>query len=247
MAATKRPVRAPAPQGIGPAVDAAGNQLVDPSENVKALSEAANKRQDDLREVTDLLNEERIRRLEQAGEHIKQVSEIRELHAKEMRVSEAARLDSIRQVDVTAVRTEATRALEAIQTLAATSARDAETLRTALVNTATTIASQTSETVKQITERIAALEKSSYEGVGKSRLADPAFDQLLVEVKGLRESRSAVTGRTEGSTATWALVVVGAGLLLTVASIGIPLLVNRSAPAPVVIERTSATQGTTAP
>lgn len=217
----------PKTPGPGEGVDRLGGAVVDPTQNVLDLVEAAVLRQDDLRLASDVLNAERVLRLEQGVAHIKELSEVREGHAKEMRVSEAARLDSIRQVDVTAVRTEATRALEAIQTLAATSARDAETLRTALVNTATTIASQTSETVKLITERIAALEKSSYEGVGKQRIADPMQAELLAEVKSLRESRSAGGGRAEGISASWAVVGVGLTLILTVAGLGIAALALR--------------------
>lgn len=193
-------------------IDAGGGPTVDPTANVIALSEASNRRQDDLRLQSEILAQERTIRLEESVAHIKELSEIREIHAREMRISEAARLDSIRQVDVTAVRTEATRALEAIQTLAATSARDAETLRTALVNTATTIASQTSETVKQITERIAALEKSSYEGVGKQRMVDPQMAELLAKVERLTGTKS------EGIDKSWGIIVVIIGLAIAAAT-----------------------------
>lgn len=202
--------RTPFPTGL-PA-DASGGATVDPTANVIALSAASNIRQDDLRDVFNLLQDEKVRRLEQNGEHLKDVAELRDQHAKEMRKSEADRLDSIRQVDVTAVRTEATRALEAIQTLAATSARDAETLRNALVNTASTIASQTADTVKQIVERIAALERSSYEGVGKQRLADPMMAELVAEMKGIREVRASSVGQGLGRSEVIAWVVAAAAV-----------------------------------
>lgn len=211
----------------GVAVDSRGGAVVDPTENVKALSEAANKRQDDLREASDRLHESEIKRLEAAVEHGKEIASVLENHAKEMRSAEAARLDSIRQVDVTAVRTEAARALEAIQTLAATTARDAETLRTALNTTATTIASQTSETVKQIVERIAALEKSSYEGVGKQRLADPMMAELVAKIERLSVSSAGSAGKSEGISATVAMLLA---LVTLAVAIGGAFLVSNRGP-----------------
>jgi hypothetical protein len=170
--------------GLG--VDVYGDPAFDPSENVKALNEAANKRQDDLRAAHNNLMAAEVRRLDAEAGHLKEISDIRERHSKEIRAAETERLNSIRQVDVTAVRTEADRALAAIQTLAATTATNAENLRNALNATAATIAKSTSDTVQQITERIAALEKSSYEGVGKQRLADPQMAELLLKVETMR-------------------------------------------------------------
>jgi hypothetical protein len=175
-----------APQATGKGVDASGGPVIDPTQNVKDLSEAANRRQDDLREANDKLHASEIKRLDAEASHLKEIAVIREQHAKEIRAAETERLNSIRQVDVTAVRTEADRALAAIQTLAATTATNAENLRNALNATAATIAKSTSDTVSQITERIAALEKSSYEGVGKQRLADPQMAELLAKVELMR-------------------------------------------------------------
>src|ERR1700687_2482663 len=153
----------PGRPGIG--VDSRGGAVVDPTDAVRALNEAGIKaateslqaaahRQDDLRDASVALFNCRIDCIKEImqvrGESTRQIAEIRDAHSKEMRISEAARLDSIRQVDVTAVSTEARRALEAIQTLATTSARDAETLRNTVATSATAIAAQTADTVKQI-------------------------------------------------------------------------------------------------
>ncbi len=175
----------------GPAVDAQGVPAIDPTENVKALTEAANLRQDDLRDLNN-------RRIDAELAHLHFVSDLRATHMKEIRELESRRLDAIRQVDVTAVKTEADRALAAIQALAATTATNAENLRTALQNTAQTIAKQTSDTVQQITERIAALEKSSYEGAGKQAVADPMMAELVTTMKSLREGRATDAGKSEG-------------------------------------------------
>lgn len=195
----------------------------DPTENVKALTAAANVRQDDLRAAHKELVENQITALREVlairSEYARDISNLRDMHIKEMRNAEAERLDSIRQVDVTAVRTEATRSLEAIQTLATTSARDAETLRNALVNTAATIASQTADTVKQIVERIAALERSNYEGVGKQRLADPQLAEVVTEVKRLAQTSSEGTGKQQGL--SMAAAVLGGLMTIAIALAGL--------------------------
>lgn len=206
-----RAVRSRRRNSSGLGVDVYGDPAFDPSENVKALNEAANKRQDDLREAHNALMDSEIRRLDAEAGHLKEISALREHHAKEIRAAETERLNSIRQVDVTAVRTEADRALAAIQTLAATTATNAENLRNALNATAATIAKSTSDTVQQITERIAALEKSSYEGVGKQRLADPMMAELLTKVEMMRgTSQGGVDRMTQLLFAVVGLAIAGA-------------------------------------
>src|ERR1035437_5477136 len=111
----------------------------DPTENVNALSEATNRRQDDLRVY--------LEKYFDAGlEHRKEIDSIRAHHAGEIRRMETERLDSIRQVDVLARNTAADRAADATQALAATTATNAENLRTAMANTAATIAKQVADT-----------------------------------------------------------------------------------------------------
>jgi hypothetical protein len=204
------------------------NGKKDPTENVQALSEAANKRQDDLREANNRLTESEIKRVDERITHADKMAELRERHFQKMRTAETARLDSIRQVDVTAVRTEADRALAAIQTLAATTATNAENLRNALTTTAATIAKQTADSFTQVIERIAALEKSSYEGVGKQRLADPQMIDLLAEVKALRESGAGRAGVSQGIDKTWAVICAVAAIAIS-ATVGY-VAVNHAPP-----------------
>jgi len=175
--------------GLG--VDSNGSPAVDPTANVIALSEASNRRQDDLRILTKELFDAKI-------SHVKEISELRAEHAKEIGASETSRLNAIRQVDAQAVSTAADRAQTAIQALAVTTSANAENLRNALATTATTIAAQTAATVTAITERLAALEKSSYEGKGKAGIFDPMQAEMLAEIKALRVSQSQGTGRVEG-------------------------------------------------
>ena len=87
----------------GIAVDAFGGGVVDPTANVIALTEAANKRQDDLRAAsdrrTDDLRELNNIRLQANADHLKEMAELRANHALEMSKMESNRLDAIRQVD----------------------------------------------------------------------------------------------------------------------------------------------------
>ena len=173
----------------------------DPTANVISLVEAESK----LRE--------------QGIIYLEKLAMIQEAHNTEIRVLDATRLAAIREVDVSAVKTEADRSLLAIQALAAVTASNAETLRNALTTTAQTIAKQTSDTVSQITERIAALEKSSYEGAGKSTVADPMMSQLVTEVKALRAQQSTSSGKEQGVTNVWVWVVGAFGALGSIVGI----------------------------
>jgi hypothetical protein len=186
--------------GVG--VDAHGGAVIDPTANVQALSEASNKRQDDLREATNRLYDAKIN-------HLEQTALLRAQHSQEMREAESDRLNSIRQVDVLAVSTAAERSLAAIQTLAVTTAANAENLRNALTATASTIAAQTANTVAGLSERITNLEKSSYDGKGKSTVADPQMVELIAEMRSLR-TRAASEGGKQAGMSTMAGVILGA-------------------------------------
>jgi type VI protein secretion system component VasK len=197
----KRKSRRP---GVG--VDAYGGSTIDPTQNVKDLTEAANVRQDDLREANDRLLQWQITSI---GREIILRSE----HYREIRNLESERLDKIRQVDVLAGNTAAERALIAIQTLATQTTAERETLRSMVANTATTIAAQTSETVSQLNSRISQLEKSSYEGAGKSSYVDPMMGQLVEQVKMLAQASANTTGNARGKNEFWGYIVAGAAIL----------------------------------
>jgi hypothetical protein len=151
-------MKRPAEPGHG--VDAQGGAVIDPTENVIALVEANKLREDDLRSAEG-------RRVDSEIAHVHFVAELRAAHSKEMRESEAKRLDAIRQVDVAARTTEAERATAAIEALAKTTAANAETLRSLVTSTATALAASNAESNKQQLDRISALERSSYMGAGK--------------------------------------------------------------------------------
>lgn len=186
------------PRGV--ALDSFGDAVIDPTKNVSDLFESTSRRQDDLRAAAERLTKAEI-------DHLKEISALRAEYDKELRAAEGKRIDAIRQVDITAVSTAGERAQQAIQALAVTTAANAENLRNALTATATTIATQLANTVAGLTERIAALEKSSYEGVGKQRVADPMIQELVAEMKSVRTLQSAGAGKSAGIGFTGALIV----------------------------------------
>lgn len=102
----------------GPGVDASGRPVIDPTQNVLQLVEAAIKRQDDLRDAE--------------ARHVREIADLRELHAERMRIAEADRINAIRQVDVNAVQRAAEVADNRATTLAGQVSTAAEAMRAAL-------------------------------------------------------------------------------------------------------------------
>jgi hypothetical protein len=182
-------------------------RVPDPTENVIALAQANKEREDDLRAAEG-------RRIDTEITHLNFVAELRATHSKEMRESEARRLDAIRQVDVAARSTEAERATSAIEALAKTTAANAETLRSLVTTTATALAAQNAESNKQQLDRISALERSSYMGAGKEAVADPIMAKLILTMEALVAAQSSGAGKSEGVKALWGFMVGAIGLLL---------------------------------
>jgi len=232
----------------GRSVDAYGSPSVDPSENVKALSEAASRRQDDLRDASERLTELRVSALEQLlklrAECIKEVSDVdirrineqlslRAQYDERLASAEAKRLDAARAVDIAAVSTAAQRASDQASVLQSQVLTSADTLRQLVATTAAATSAALQQVVTTLAERIASLERAQYQSQGRSALADPAFTELLSEVKGLRDSRSMVTGTGQGIDKTWGIVAVVVTIAL--AATGAFVTLNRGAtPAPVM-------------
>lgn len=201
-----------------------GSQAVDPTENVKALSEAANKRQDDLRIANERLVESKIAGLaalaklniegstnERNAElrRIDNEAKLRSEYEDRLRGAEAKRIDAIRLVDVGAAATLAQRTTEQATALATVVTQSAEVLRNqvsraaedtrALVaTTAATALQNQQQQFQAITTRLAALEQAGAEGKGKQTISDPAFIDLLKEVKSLSLARTNITGVEAG-------------------------------------------------
>lgn len=196
----------------GLAVDAHGGPVVDPTANVIALNEAANRRQDDLREAAEKYNTMIVN-------HVREMSSLRATHQRELDHAESERLDSIRQVDREDVNKTAAQALNAIQTLAAVTSGTAETLRTQVATTAAAAANQLVTITAEINKRLSALELASSEGKGKQALSDPMMEKLVQRMDTLLEKNTTVSGRSAGGAAMWGYVAAGFGFLLTLMSI----------------------------
>ena len=208
---------------VGVAVDAQGGAVIDPTENVLALVQAAVNRQDDLRIAADKFMEAELM-------HVRLTEELRASHQRELGEKEANRLDAIRQVDV----------------LNGNAAANAEKLRTDLNSTATTMAKQTADvaatmaaqqaaTVAGITERLSALEKSSYEGIGKGRVADPMMAEFMADMKSMLRAQSQTVGKSEGISATWAVVVGVIGMVVAVIAVAVAVVADNKIPTTPVI------------
>lgn len=218
--------------GIG--VDAKGGAVIDPTRNVIALNEAANKRQDDLRSAHSRLMESEVA-------HLREIIELNATHQKERQEMEASRLDSIRQVDVLAVNTASERAAAASATLANQTAALAETLRNTVAESATTLATQSANAIQTITnqlttaigamgERVAALEKSNYEGQGKNAVADPQLAQLIAEMREIARANAVGAGKSTGSQTSWQSIATIVAMVIAALAVYVAATVKPAAP-----------------
>lgn len=192
------------------------NGRADPTANVQNIVSEVVKRIDDLREAE-------TRRLDQrfeSGEaHTKELMQLRAEHANDLREAEAKRIDAIRVVDINAVAVANEKATAQATVLANQVSTSAETLRTLVATTATTTATQLDQLTKQLTDRIALLEKALYEGKGKEGVTDPQIAQLLIEMKTSRENSSQGTGKSQGASSTIIYIVMAIGAISTILGI----------------------------
>ncbi len=132
-------------------MDASGGPVIDPTQNVLDLVNAAIARQDDLRMAE--------------SRHVREIATLRAEYAAELRKAETERLNAIRAVDVNAVQRAAEVANQQATTLAAGQAAQADAVRVTLA-----------AALEPIQKDIAELRKSQYElagqraQVGESRL-----------------------------------------------------------------------------
>src|ERR1035437_6430722 len=108
----------------GPATDARGVPVTDPSVNVGALVKASVRRLDDLRKAE--------------SHRINREAKLRADHAKELALAESKRIDAVRQVDVVNGEKAATALASQVSALAGTTATLADTLRLQVESKATT-------------------------------------------------------------------------------------------------------------
>jgi hypothetical protein len=127
--------------------------IIDPTQNVLDLVEAAIRRQDDLREAE--------------ARHVREVVELRAELGKQLRDAESARLDAIRAVDVGAVNRAAEVATTQASTLAAQVATSAETLRTQVAAAASAATIALAAALEPVQKDIADLRRAQYEAQGQ--------------------------------------------------------------------------------
>lgn len=140
-----------ADSSAGVAVDAQGGPVVDPTQNVLDLVNAAIERQDDLRDA-----DQKLARAE--AEHLREIADLRAAHATEMRKAEADRIDAIRAVDVDAVRRTADVVASGAIALQQQVLATAEAARVALAAYQQSATESQSALIKPLAEAIAALQ-----------------------------------------------------------------------------------------
>lgn len=173
----------------------ADDHIIDPTKNVLDLVDGEVKRLDDIRAVNNKWIESEI-------SHVKEIVVLRAAHAQEIQRIETERLASIRQVDVLHQSSAAERQQAAILSL-----------ERIVDSTAKTLATQNTNMMTVVEARLAALERSSYEGKGKQAVVDPQISTLMSLVESLRESRSTHAGRSGGLQSGWSWIIGAVGLI----------------------------------
>jgi len=191
-------------KATGLAVDQSGGPTVDPTQNVKDLSVAANKRQDDLREAFSDWVKSEIKNIKKL---VKRDAE----HQKELNAKESSRLDSIRQVDEVNKTTAQAQNNLAIATLAKQTTDLQTTLQTQVASAANAVEARRQADMAEVNKRVSALELALSASTGRSTATDPMTVTLLAEVKALREANSTRTGFDAGKAAVIAAALAAGG------------------------------------
>lgn len=147
----------------GPAVDASGQAVVDPTTNVKESQAAAIQRIDDMAHLRALYTE-RIMELREG--HTEQVAALRQDHIEKMQVKETERLDAIRAVDAASAREQAAAAETRATTLAGQVQAAADAARTTVDAARVSASESQAAALAPIQEALAAVQRFQYEAVG---------------------------------------------------------------------------------
>lgn len=207
--ATGNPADAAPGSSPGPAVDRTGQPVVDPTQNVLDLVNAAIRRQDDLREMQSA----HVTQLGQLREdHARYITELRAQYGTELRQAETARIDAIRAVDVGAVNRAAEVSATQAATLATQVATSAEALRgqveAARQQTATALAAALEPIQKDIQD----LRRAQYEAQGqKTQVVESSTsdrDAIAIEAARIQ----AGSARTQVYALIIAAIVLAIGL-----------------------------------
>lgn len=140
------------PDGMG--VDRSGGPVVDPTENVKDILEAAVKRQDDLRASESF--------------HIRELMGLRADYEEKLRTAESERIDAIRAVDVGAVNRASDVQAAAAQALATQVTASADAMRNQVAAAAQAAAESLVTALLPLQTAIAELRQVQYEQAGQT-------------------------------------------------------------------------------
>jgi hypothetical protein len=160
----------------GAAVDSEGRAVVDPTANVLALVEAANRRQDDLRAAESRRVDEQAALRAQFAER---VDELRAQFSERLDLAETKRIDAIRSVDVNAIAVASQRAGDQATVLANQVAQSADALRTLVASTAAAVATSQQQLANSLSARLTTLEQGSYQQQGKTTGISASWAILL--------------------------------------------------------------------
>jgi len=136
----------------GPATDAGGNTVLDPTKNVEKMVEAMKERQDDLREMESA--------------HVREIVDIHSTYGEKLRMAETGRVDAIRQVDQGALLRQAEVQATREATLAANVVESATAMRVQVEAAAKAAGDTLAKSLEPIQKDIQDLRRVQYEGVG---------------------------------------------------------------------------------
>ena len=216
--------------------------IIDPTENVKALAAAGEKRADDIRQLSkeifdaklkaeSNLNELRFKFTDElrkaTTERLDSEAKLRAEYTAIIAQTEKARVDAIRLVDKSAIDIQTSQGVTTATALAKAVTESAEVLRTQQARQAEDLRTTFTQGLGALTARIAALELGSAEGRGKQTYQDPALAELTRNVQLLVASRADQAGINTGRGDIVGWIAGGLGLLIAAGSLIIAILKSR--------------------
>jgi len=151
----------------------------DPTHNVLYVLKQEVDRMNDL-QAAESRRVSEINALESKRVHEQML--LRAEYEKELKIAETKRIDSIRAVDVAAVAVATEKANQQALVLANQVASSAETVRSLINSSAITAAAQVQQIHQQLSDRIALLEKTSYEKQGSGNGMSRFYGWIIAAV-----------------------------------------------------------------
>lgn len=225
--------------GTGVIGDKPGTQIIDPTENVKALMAASLESVGKLRDADEKFNKAQFK-------HLKEIGDLRSRYWHLIRKGDLKTAEKTRQVDVLAAANSASQLATAVQALQSASDRNTETLRNQVSETAQAMAKQTTESaqavqtqtdnlfrrtetaISTVSDRVGSLERANAAGAGRQSVVDPQITELIASMGKLVVTTAAGGGRTEGKTdsAKWIFAGIAAlGSIVGILGAGIAVVI----------------------